>query len=84
MNHNPMVDMYVLIVCDLGRTEEITSELQEMDKITEVYMISGAYDIIVKMSGPSPKDLENVYSKIRNVVGIKTTITLVGYTKNGY
>jgi DNA-binding Lrp family transcriptional regulator len=84
MNYNPMVDMYVLIVCDLGRTEEITSELQEMDKITEVYMISGAYDIIVKMSGPSPKDLENVYSKIRNVVGIKTTVTLVGYTKNGY
>jgi len=79
-----MVDMYVLIVCDLGRTEEITSELQEMDKITEVYMISGAYDIIVKMSGPSPKDLEHVYSKIRNVRGIKTTITLVGYTKNGY
>ena len=84
MNYNPMVDMYVLIVCDLGRTEEITSELQEMDKITEVYMISGAYDIIVKMSGPSPKDLEHVYSKIRNVRGIKTTITLVGYTKNGY
>ena len=84
MNYNPMVDMYVLIVCDLGRTEEITSELQEMDKITEVYMISGAYDIIVKMSGSSPRDLENVYSKIRNVVGIKTTITLVGYTKNGY
>ena len=47
-------------------------------------MISGAYDIIVKMSGPSPKDLEHVYSKIRNVSGIKTTITLVGYTKNGY
>jgi hypothetical protein len=36
------------------------------------------------MSGPSPKDLEHVYSKIRNVSGIKTTITLVGYTKNGY
>ena len=84
MNYNSMVDMYVLIVCDLGRTEEITSELQEMDKITEVYMISGAYDIIVKMSGPSPKDLEHVYSRIRNVSGIKTTITLVGYTKNGY
>ena len=84
MNYNPMVDMYVLIVCDLGRTEEITSELQEMDKITEVYIISGAYDIIVQMSGSSPRDLENVYSKIRNVVGIKTTITLVGYTKNGY
>jgi DNA-binding Lrp family transcriptional regulator len=84
MKYNPMVDMYVLIVCDLGRTEEIATDLQEIDMVKEVYMISGAYDIIVKMSGPSPKDLEHVYSKIRNVSGIKTTITLVGYTKHGY
>ena len=82
MKYNPMVDMYILIVCDLGRPR--SSDLQEIEKVKEVYMISGAYDIIVKMSGPSPKDLEHVYSKIRNVSGIKTTITLVGYTKNGH
>ena len=34
-----MVDMYVLIVCDLGRTEEITSDLQEIDEVKEVYML---------------------------------------------
>jgi len=79
-----MVDMYVLIVCDLGRTEEIASELQEIDEVKEVYLLSGVYDIIVKMSGPSPKDLEHVYSKIRHVNGVKTTSTLVGYTKNGF
>jgi DNA-binding Lrp family transcriptional regulator len=79
-----MVDMYVLVVCDLGRTEEIASELGKTNQVREVHLINGVYDIIVKMSGPSPKDLEHVYSKIRNVSGIKTTITLVGYTKNGY
>ena len=79
-----MVDMYVLIVCDLGRTEEIASELQGIDEVKEVYLLSGVYDIIVKMSGPSPKDLEHVYSKIRHVNGVKTTSTLVGYTKNGF
>jgi DNA-binding Lrp family transcriptional regulator len=47
-------------------------------------MLNGVYDIIVKMSGQSPKDLEPVYSKIRHVNGVKTTSTLVGYTKNGF
>ena len=84
MQYNPMVDMYVLIVCDLGRTEEIASDLREIDEVKEVYILSGVYDIIVKMSGPSPKDLEHVYSKIRHVNGVKTTSTLVGYTKNGF
>lgn len=79
MQYNPMVDMYVLIVCDLGRTEEIASDLQEIDQVKGVYILSGVYDIIVKMSGPSPKDLEHVYSKIRHVNGVKTTSTLVGY-----
>lgn len=84
MQYNPMVDMYVLIVCDLGRTEEIASDLREIDEVKEVYMLSGVYDIIVKMSGPSPKDLEHVYSKIRHVNGVETTSTLVGYVKNGF
>jgi DNA-binding Lrp family transcriptional regulator len=79
-----MVDMYILIVCDLGRTEQIASDLQEIDEIKEVHMLSGVYDIIVKMSGPSPNDLEHVYSKIRHVDGVKTTLTMVGYSKNGF
>jgi len=79
-----MIDMYVLIVCDLGRTEEIALDLREIDEVKEAYMLSGVYDIIVKMSGPSPKDLEPVYSKIRHVNGVKTTLTLVGYTKYGF
>ncbi len=78
-----MVDMYVLVVCDLGRTEEIASELRKFNQIQEVHILSGLYDIIVKMSGPSTNDLEYVYSKIRHIDGIKTTSTLVGYTKNG-
>ncbi len=79
-----MVDMYVLVVCDLGRVEAIASELRKINQVQEVYTLSGVYDIIVKMSGPSTKDLELVYSKIRHIDGIKTTSTLVGYTKDGF
>jgi DNA-binding Lrp family transcriptional regulator len=78
-----MVDMYVLLVCDLARADAIASELGKFNKVQEVHMLSGLYDIIVKMSAPSTNDLEYVYSKIRRIDGIKTTSTLVGYTKNG-
>jgi DNA-binding Lrp family transcriptional regulator len=79
-----MVDMYVLVVCDLGRAAEIASELRKINQVQEVHMINGVYDIIVKMAGPSTKDLEYVYFKIRHIDGIKSTSTLVGYTKNGF
>jgi DNA-binding Lrp family transcriptional regulator len=76
-----MTDMYVLVVCDLGRAETIASELQKIDHVQEVHMLSGLYDIIVKMTGPSTNDLEYAYSKIRHIDGIETTSTLVAYTK---
>jgi DNA-binding Lrp family transcriptional regulator len=52
-----MADMYVLVVCDLGRTEAIASELQDIDEVDEVHMLYGVYDIIVKMSGTIPKEM---------------------------
>lgn len=73
--------MYVLIVCDLRHTEDIASELRKMNQVQEAHVLNGVYDIIVKMSAPTPKDLEQVYSKIRHIYGIRTTSTLVGYTK---
>ena len=79
-----MVDMYVLVNCDLGRTEEIASEVRKINQVQEIHMINGVYDIILKMSGPSTKDLEYVYFKIRHIHGILSTSTLIGYTKHGF
>jgi DNA-binding Lrp family transcriptional regulator len=76
-----MVDMYVLIVCDLSHTEDIATELRKIEQVQEAHVLNGVYDIIVKMSAPTPKDLEQVYSRIRRLDGVKTTSTLVGYTK---
>jgi DNA-binding Lrp family transcriptional regulator len=75
-----MVYMYILVICDLGRAEEIASEIRKFNHVQEVHTLSGLYDIIIKLTGPSTKDLEYVYSKIRYIEGIKTTSTLVAYT----
>jgi len=50
-----MVDMYVLVVCDLARTEEIASDLRAIDEVKEVHMLNGAYDIIGRCQGHQPK-----------------------------
>ena len=71
-----MVDMYVLVNCDLGRTEEIASELRKTNQVQETHIVSGLYDIIVKLSGPSTRNLEYVYFKIRHIDGIISTLTL--------
>jgi DNA-binding Lrp family transcriptional regulator len=76
-----MLDMYVLAICDLARSESITSELKDINEVAEVHGLYGSYDLLVKMSGASAKELENVYSKIKYIDGIKTESTLVGFTK---
>ena len=76
--------MHVLVVCDLTHVEGIASELRNISQVQEVHMLSGLYDIIVKMTGPSTKDLEYAYFKIRHIEGVKTTSTLIGYTKYGF
>ena len=76
-----MPTAYVLINCDLGSEEEILKELRRLNEVVELSGVYGVYDIIVKMTGTSPNDLEYAYSKIRHIDGIKTTSTLVAYTK---
>ena len=51
----------------------------------EGHLLNWAYDIVVKLSGPSTKATEEYnYSKIRNIDGIKTTSTLLEYTNNEF
>jgi hypothetical protein len=43
------------------------------------YIGCGCFDILVKMSGSSAKELENTYSKIKYIDGIKNASTLIGF-----
>jgi DNA-binding Lrp family transcriptional regulator len=77
-----MVDMYVLAICNFGRSESITSKLHEINEVSEIHRLYGCFDILVKMSGSSTKELENIYSKIKCMDGIKNASTLIGFGKH--
>jgi DNA-binding Lrp family transcriptional regulator len=52
-------------------------DLKKIDEVEEVYLARGAYDLVAKVSGESFEYLkENVLKRIRNLSGIKSTLTL--------
>lgn len=52
-------------------------DLRKIDEVKEVYLAHGAYDLIAKVSGESFDQLrEIVYTRIRNLSNIKSTLTL--------
>jgi DNA-binding Lrp family transcriptional regulator len=76
-----MVEMYVLAICDLALCESVKSKLNQINEVAEVHRLYGCFDILVKMSGSSAEELENIYSKIKYIEGIKNASTLIGFGK---
>ena len=76
-----MVEMYVLAICDLALCESVKSKLNQINEVAEVHRLYGCFDILVKMSGSSAEELENIYSKIKYMDGIKNASPLIGFDK---
>jgi DNA-binding Lrp family transcriptional regulator len=73
-----MFDMYVLVICDLKSSFLIASKIQSIEEVSDVYALYGVYNLLVKISAPSCKDLEYAYHKIRHMEGIGSTLCLIG------
>ncbi len=70
--------VYVLIVCETGSEQHVIKNLLMIDEIKDVNRVWGAYDIVVKVVGPTSDAVrEIIKEKIRMIDGIKTTISLV-------
>ncbi len=74
-----MAIAYVLINCDLGTEEPIIEELKHISDVKEVHGVFGAYDILAKVESADVKTLrETVMWKIRKIVRVRSTLTLMG------
>ena len=73
-----MEKAYVLIVSETGSEQHVIEKLQMIDEIEEVNQVWGAYDVMVKVVGPTLDTVREIITgKIRMVQGIKTTISLI-------
>ena len=74
-----MTTAYVLINCDLGYEEQIIEELKHLSDVKEVHGTFGAYDILAKVESANVETLrKTIMWKIRKIVHVRTTLTLMG------
>ena len=75
---------YVLINCDLGSEEFVILELKAIEGVVEVHGTFGAYDILAKVEASLVEKLrETITWKIRKIIKIRSTLTLMGIEEQG-
>ena len=76
-----MQTIFVLVKCELGRAYEVAdAAVQSIEEVSEVYSISGQYDLLMKFHLPSGTDIGRfVTSQVQTLEGVKDTFTLITF-----
>jgi len=73
-----MEKAYVLIVSETGSEQHVIEKLLMIDEIKEVNRVWGAYEVVIKVVGPTSDAVREIITgKIRKIEGIKTTVSLI-------
>lgn len=72
------VSAYIFFIVDLGKTQEVVNALREIPNIVNVAVVTGEYDIVVKIIVEDLEELFHVTTeKIHMIEGISETQTAV-------
>ncbi len=75
-----MKTLFVNVKCKLGAAYNVASKIAELDGVSEVYSISGEYDLLIKCYIPKDQDEGRfVIDQIQNVVGVQDTSTIIAF-----
>ena len=76
-----MKTIFVQVKCELGKAYEVASDLvEQVEGISEVYSISGNYDLMLKCYLDEDTDIGHfVTERIQRLPGIKDTFTLIAF-----
>ncbi len=75
---------FVLIDCDFPFSANIIEEFKKIPEIVEFYRVQSIYDIIAKVNTDSEEQLhEVVIRKVREIEGIKNTLTMTIISAEG-
>ena len=73
-----MPNAFVLLNTAMGGEENIIRDLKNLEEVKEVFRVYGVYDIIAKVeSDTMDKVKEIILWKLRNLKGVKSTLTLI-------
>ena len=75
-----MQTIFVLIKTELGRAYEVADRAVETERVSEVYSVSGQYDLLMKCYLDDGLDIGRfVTESIQTLPGIKDTFTLIAF-----
>ena len=75
-----MQTIFVQLKCDLGRAYEVAAALVEQDGVSEVYSISGQYDLLAKCYLDDGMDVGRfVAGAIQGLAGVRDTYTTITF-----
>lgn len=68
---------FVLINAELGVENELLHELKKMESVKYVYVLYGAYDLVVKVEASDNDTLKKTISNnIRQLKNVRSTLTM--------
>jgi DNA-binding Lrp family transcriptional regulator len=71
-----MVEAIVLVQVKVGRSSAVAQAVGEIGGVTEAYVVTGPYDVIVRMEAASLDELgQMVASRLQAVEGVSRTLT---------
>jgi DNA-binding Lrp family transcriptional regulator len=74
----PNALVYILIITQYGKKKSVANNLLRFKQIEDVHELYGEYDIIIKVSAPDMKKIEDfIQNNIRTIKDIQGTQTLV-------
>ncbi len=76
-----MRTIFVLVKCELGRAYDVAdAAVQNVEEVSEVYSISGQYDLIMKFHLDEEVDVGRfVTGRVQTLPGVKDTFTLITF-----
>ena len=74
---------YILINCIPSQEKNIIEDLNKIPEVIEVNGIMGKYDIIVKVTGNLPHEIDTAVRKIRSVNGVTSSYTMTAIYGQG-
>ena len=78
-----MAIAFVLINAELGAENELVNQLKVIENVKYVYVLYGAYDLVVKIEAPNSEILKKTISNnIRQLKNVRSTLTMTVIDEN--
>jgi DNA-binding Lrp family transcriptional regulator len=71
-----MIKAYILITLDMGKTEEVLSEIKKIKNLDSIAIVTGPFDVIIRVKVNKLDDLYDLtYSTLSKIDGINELTT---------